>query len=149
MLKIEIWPYYKMVYAQTRIHPKEWNAWYSLEFWSTNRSPNPDQTKWLLTEKENLLYRDLCCPNRHRMKIKESKKINEYLDLAREQRKLWNIKVTTISIIIWDLEIITKGLERGPEKLETERRIETIQTTAKLRSTKILKTVTPMKDHQR
>ena len=41
--EIEIWPYYQMEYAQTRIHPGEWDAQNSLGFWDTNKSPNPDQ----------------------------------------------------------------------------------------------------------
>ena len=36
-----IWPY-QMVYAQTRICPREWDTQNSLRFWYTNRSPNPD-----------------------------------------------------------------------------------------------------------
>ena len=38
-----IWPYYLMVFAQTRIHPREWDTQISLGFWDTNRSPNPGQ----------------------------------------------------------------------------------------------------------
>ena len=30
----------------------------------------------------------------YRVKMKESEKIEKYLDLAREQKKLWNMKVT-------------------------------------------------------
>ena len=32
----------------------------------------------------------------HRIKPKESEKIDKYLDLARELKKLWNMKVTII-----------------------------------------------------
>ena len=34
------------------------------------------------------------------MKIKENKKKNEFFDLARELKKLQNLKVTVISIVI-------------------------------------------------
>ena len=36
----------------------------------------------------------------HRMKLKEREKKGKYLDLARELKKLWNMKVTVISIVI-------------------------------------------------
>ena len=32
-----------MVYAQVRIHSGEWDAQNSLEFWNTNRLPNPGE----------------------------------------------------------------------------------------------------------
>ena len=38
---IEIWLYYQMVYAQTRICPEEWKTQNSLLFWDTNKSSNP------------------------------------------------------------------------------------------------------------
>ena len=41
--KIEIWPWYQMVYTQTRINSGEWDAQNSLGFWNTNRSLNHRQ----------------------------------------------------------------------------------------------------------
>ena len=46
----------------------------------------------------------------HSVKLKESKKRDKYLDLARELKKLWNMKVTVISVVIGTLGTITKGL---------------------------------------
>ena len=37
----EMSPYTKMVYAQNRILPREWDAYISLWFWLTKTSPNP------------------------------------------------------------------------------------------------------------
>ena len=51
------------------------------------------------------------------MKIKESKKINRYLDLASELKKLWNIRVTVIQFVFGALETVPKGLEKRVEKL--------------------------------
>ena len=34
------------------------------------------------------------------VKIKESKRIDKYLDLTRELKKLWNMKVTVISVVV-------------------------------------------------
>ena len=36
----------------------------------------------------------------HRVKLKESEKKDKYLDLARELKKLWNMKATTIPVVI-------------------------------------------------
>ena len=77
---------------------------------------------------------DFVVPADHRVKLKESKKKDKYLDLGRELKKLWNMKVTTIPIVI----IVTKGLVQGPEDLEIRGRVKTIQTTEILRSTRIL-----------
>ena len=66
------------------------------------------------------------------MKIKENKKIDKYLELARERKKLYNMKVTVLAIIIGALGTVCKGLETRLEELEVRRRIETIQTAALL-----------------
>ena len=64
-----------------------------------------------------------------------------YLDLARELKKLWNIEGMIIPIVIATLGTVTKGLVQGLEDLEITRRVETIQTTALLRSARILRRV--------
>ena len=54
----------------------------------------------------------------HCLKIKESRKRDEYLDLAKELRKQWNTKVMVIPIVIGALETVPKVLERELEELE-------------------------------
>ena len=66
---------------------------------------------------------------------------NKYLDHAREVKKLWNMKVTIVPIVIGALGTITKGLLKGLEDLEIGGRIETIQKTALLRTARILRRV--------
>ena len=66
------------------------------------------------------------------------KKYN-YLDHAKEQIKLWNMRVTVKPIVISALGTVVKGLEMGLKELEIRGRIETNQTTAFLRSVKILR----------
>ena len=61
---------------------------------------------------------DFVVPADHRVKLKESKKKDNNLDVARELKKLWNIKVTVVSIVIDALGTITKGLVQGLEDLE-------------------------------
>ena len=52
-----------------------------------------------------------------------------HLDFARGLKKLWNIKVTVIPIVIGGLGTVTKGLLKGLQDLEIRGRVETIQTT--------------------
>ena len=49
---------------------------------------------------------DIAVPAAHRVKLKESKKRDKYQDLARELKKLWNMKATVIPIVIGALGTI-------------------------------------------
>ena len=84
---------------------------------------------------------DFTVPVDHRVKLKESKKKDEYLDFARKLKKPWNMKATIIPIVIGALGKVTKGLIQGLEDLEIIGRVETFQTTALLRSARILRRV--------
>ena len=77
----------------------------------------------------------------NRIKLKEFEKRDKNHDLAREWKKLWNIKVTIITIVIGAFGTITKGLLKGMEDLEVGGRVETIQTTALLKTARILRRV--------
>ena len=72
---------------------------------------------------------DFAVPADHRIKLKECEKKDKYLDLARELKKLWNMQVTLIPIVIGAFGTITKGLLKGLEDLKVGGRVETIQTT--------------------
>ena len=84
---------------------------------------------------------DFAVPVDHRIKLKECEKKNKYLDLARELKKLWNVKVTIKPIVIGAFGTVTKGLLKGLENLEVGRQVETIQTTALLRTARLLRRV--------
>ena len=73
---------------------------------------------------------DSTVPADHRIKLKECEKRDKYLDLVRELKKLWNMKVTIIRIVIGAFDTVTKGLLKDLEDLELGGRMETIQTTA-------------------
>ena len=77
----------------------------------------------------------------HRINLKESEKKDKYYDLARESKKLWNMKVTIVPIVIGALGTITKGLLKGLEDMEIGGRAETIQTIVLLRTARILRRV--------
>ena len=66
---------------------------------------------------ENLRNNWLCCTGRRRIKFKGNEKRYKYWDLARELRKLLNIKVSMILIIIGAFGTIPKGLKKGTERV--------------------------------
>ena len=80
-------------------------------------------------------------PADHRINLKESEKKDKYLDLGSELKKLWNMKVTIVQIVIGALGTITKGLLKGLEDLEIGGWVENIQTTALLRTARKLRRV--------
>ena len=84
---------------------------------------------------------DFAVPVDYGIKLKECEKKDKYLDLARELKKLRNTKVTIVPIVIGAFGKATKGLLKGLEDLEVNGRVETIQTTALLRTARILKRV--------
>ena len=130
--------------CQTRIRPEKWDAQNSLGFRDTNRSPNLSQTTRFSDSQQQQQKRtcrivDFAVPNDHRMKLKERKKKDKYLDLAREMKKLWTMKVTVTLIVFGALGTITKGLIKRLMDLEIRGWVETIQMTALLRSARILR----------
>ena len=62
-------------------------------------------------------------PADHRINLKESEKKDKYFDLARELKKLWNMNVTIVPIVIGALGTITKGLLKGLEDSEVGGRV--------------------------
>ena len=46
----------------------------------------------------------------HRVKLKENESRDKYLDLTKELKKLWNMRVKLMPIVIDSLGTITKGL---------------------------------------
>ena len=90
-------------------------------------------------KKESAKFFDFAVPADHIIKLKECEKEDKYLDLARELKNLWNMKVTIIPIVIATFGTITKGLLKGLEDLEVGGRVEAIQTTTLLRTVRILR----------
>ena len=81
---------------------------------------------------------DFAVPADHRIKLKECEKKDKYLDLARELKKLWNMKVTIVRTVVGAFGTVTQGLLKGLEDLEIGGRVGTIQMTALLRTARIL-----------
>ena len=74
-------------------------------------------------------------------KKKKKKKIVKYPDIARERKKLLNIKVTMVRIVIGINRTVLKGLEKRLAELEISRRIEKLLTTALFKSARIFRRV--------
>ena len=62
-------------------------------------------------------------PEDHQVKLKEGKKKDKYLDLARELKNKWNMNVTVIPIVSNAFGTILKGLmiDKGSRRLRNER----------------------------
>ena len=83
---------------------------------------------------------DFAVPPDHWVRLKERRKKDKHQDLARELKKLWNIKVTVIPIVIGAFGTVTKWLIKELEDLKIRGQVVTIQTIALLRSARILET---------
>ena len=92
------------------------------------------QTDHLINKKKIFKIVDFAVPADHRIKLRECAKIDKYFDLARFLKKLWNMKVTIIPMVICAFGTVTKGLLKGLEDLEFGDRVMTIQTTALLKT---------------
>ena len=77
----------------------------------------------------------------HRIKLKECEKRDKYLNLARELKKLWNMKVTVVPIVIGAFGTVTEGLSKSLKDLDVGDQVETIQTTALLKTARILRRI--------
>ena len=113
--------------------------------WYTNGSPNLGQKTRPYNNQQQkkriCKIVDFAVPTNLRIKLKEFEKKDKYLDLARELKKLWNMKVTVIPIMIVAFGTVIQGLLKGLEDLEVGSRVETIQTTALLKTARILRRV--------
>ena len=78
-----------------------------------NSRPNNNEQK-----KRTYRIVDFAVPVEHKIKLKESKKKkkeknDEYLDFTRELKKLWNMKVTVIPVVIRALGTVDTIVEIG------------------------------------
>ena len=80
---------------------------------------------------------DFVVPAGHRIELKECEKRYKHLDLARELKKLWDIKVTIIPIV----SSVTKRWVQRLEDWDMAGRVDPVQTTALLRSVRIQRRV--------
>ena len=91
--------------------------------WHKNRSPNLGQklrpyNNQQKKKKKICKIVDFAVPADHRIKLKECEKRDKFLDFARELKKIWNMKMTIIPIVIGAFGTVTKGLLKGLEDFE-------------------------------
>ena len=77
---------------------------------------------------------EFAIPAEYRMKIKQNKKRVKHLDLARELKNNWKIRVTVMPVVFGALGTVPEGLEKGLQGSV----MGTNQTTSLLRSARIL-----------
>ena len=135
-----------IIYAKPSTCPRKWHIQTPMELWYTNGSPNLGQKTRPYNNQQKKKKKickivDFAVPADHRIKLKECEKRDKYLDLARELKKLWNMKVTIIPIVIGAFGTVIKGLLKDLEDLEVGSRVDTIQITALLKTTRILRRV--------
>ena len=118
-------------------HKLLWNFDIQTDHLISARTYNNQQQQ----KKEICKIVDFAVPVDQRIKLKECKKRDKYQELARELKKLWNMKVTIIPIVIGVFDMVTKGLLKGLEDLEVGGRMKTIQTTPLLKTARILRQI--------
>ena len=122
--------------------PEYWEEPWKLEETSfRSNSCGKPSTNTDVKMSEGVKIVDFAVSADHRINLKESEKKDKYLDLSREFKKLWNMKVTIMPIVIGAFGTITKGLLKALEDFEIGGQVETIQTTALLRTARILRRV--------
>ena len=75
------------------------------------------------------------------MKIKDSEKKDKYLHFAKQLKKLWNMRLMLISIVVGAFGTVPKGVEKRLEEADNGGRTETVQIATLLRTARILKRV--------
>ena len=92
-------------------------------------------------KKRTCSLEDFAVSDDHGVKIKQTEMINKYLDLARELKKQWTMRVTVIPIVVGGFGTVSKSSGKKTGGFGIWGRIETILTTTLLRSAKILRRV--------
>ena len=78
-------------------------------------------------------------PGDIRVAAKEMDKIQKYQDLARELRKIWQVKVKVVPVVVGALGTIPKALEKHLHQIGTSVRVDLLQKAALLGTARILR----------
>ena len=84
---------------------------------------------------------DVACPGDKRVKEKEDEKIAKYQDLARELRKIWNMEVKIIPVVIGVLGTIPTRLKDNLKEIGIPVKASQIQKSVLLGTARILRKV--------
>ena len=75
---------------------------------------------------------DIAVPGDSRVASKENEKVQKYQDLARELRKLWQVKVKVVHVVVGALGTIPKALGKHLKEIWTSVRVNVLQKAALL-----------------
>ena len=84
---------------------------------------------------------DFAIPYDTRVDDKEVEKIEKYLDLARELKKVWNMKVTVVPLVVGALGTPAKALEKRLKTIGIETKITELQKAVLIHTSRILQKV--------
>ena len=84
---------------------------------------------------------DFAIPYDTRVDDKEIEMIEKYLDLATELKKVWNMKVTVVPLIVGALGTPAKALEKRLKSIDIETKITELQKTFIIHTSRILRKV--------
>ena len=117
-----------MVYAQPSICPRQWDTQTSMGFWHTNGSSN----LIIINKKEKkrtCKIVDFTVPADNRVKLKENEKKDIRIPWPCSGiEKNWNMKMTSMPIVLGTLGTVTEGLLKRLEDLKIRGLVKTIQT---------------------
>ena len=82
---------------------------------------------------------DIAVPGDTRVASKEMEKIEKYQDLARELRKIWQVKVKVVPVVVGALGTIPKALGKHLDEIGTNVRVDLLQKAALLGTARILR----------
>ena len=84
---------------------------------------------------------DIAVPGDSRVELKENENVQKYQDLARELRKLWQVKVKVVPVVVGALGTIPKALKKHLKEIGTyvSVRVELLQKAALLGTARILR----------
>ena len=85
---------------------------------------------------------DFAIPYDTRGDDKEVEKIERYLDLARELKKVWNMKVIVVPLVVGALGTPAKELEKRLKTIDIETKITELEKTVLIHASRILLKVT-------
>ena len=69
---------------------------------------------------------------------KEVGKLEKYLDLVKELKKVWNMEVTAVPLIVGDLGTLAKALEKKIKAIGIATKITELQKTVLIHTSRIL-----------
>ncbi len=82
---------------------------------------------------------NIAVPGDIRVATKETETIQKYQYLARELRKIWQVKVKVVPVVVGAFDTIPKALGKHLEEIGTHVRVDLLQKVALLGTARILR----------